>query len=601
MRKKLIYIFSTIILSACTFLDAPPSGDYTDENIFDYPKIVRGFIDHGYDALCKHYVTFYYTKGDCVTDIGVLRDPTHPMRRMSHGTMDYVESYGDLYMIWNDCYQGIRYANMFLKDDKGLNTRFYEDLYSSEVYARTLQGDAYALRAWHHYMLLRQFGGMAENGQMMGVPIMTEPADGPTMNEVPAKRNTFDECVEQILRDCDSALVYLPLANKDFLRETNETTVCTGSIRHRKLDRVSVTALKAFVYLAWASPAFCKDQAKARERYDNAAKCAYEVFHHKMTKEYYKNIKGGYDPEANFLWSDSDSPEILFVSQGYYASIVERTFYPSGFGGFVDCAPTQEMVDSYPMANGYPITDPRSGYDPDHPYDNRDPRFYCDIHFDRSQIIRGITGEPMYTFEIADNGKDAIGQEGTTSPTGYYIKKFTYNNYNPYDINIDDGYKSVFYMRVNHMLAIFAEAANMVVGPLDSERYGMSAKEALGIIRRKTTYEGVPGLGAKGDPYLDECAAAGRETFDKLVREERKVEFCWEGLRGFDLRRWGDLETWNKPVHGVRITTREDGSKVYEHPEVDYRAFPSLWFPISYKEMRRSGTMIQNEGWEDFR
>lgn len=602
--KKTLYILLLSLafsLSGCNFLEAPPDGTYNEENLAEYPKLVRGFIDVAYGSMSKYHVDFQYSKGDCCTDNGVLRDESEYMRKMSHGQMEYAESYADLYMLWNNAYGGIYNANRFLKDNLGLRTRFFEDRYSDEVYKRTLQGDAYACRAWFHFMVLKMFGGVAENGQILGVPVMTEPVEGKDLDTYEVERATFDETCIQIIKDCDSALVYLPLANKDFLRETNETTVCTGAIRYRKFDRVSVTALKAFVYLLWASPSFCPDRAKAIDLYDKAAQCAYAVFQHKMTKEYYKNVEGGYDPYGSFNWTDSESPEILLNSAGLHLSVYERYVYPSGFEGDCTYSVSQELVDAYPDKYGYPIDHPRSCYDPAHPYDNRDPRFYSDIFYDGSQIIRGTTGKPMYTFEIADNGKDAIGQAGHTSPTGYYIKKFTYNNYNPHDPDVEDGFKCVWYLRTSQMLAIFAEAANQVAGPEDSSRYGMSAKEALAILRKKSTPDGMAGLGVNGDPYLDECAAAGKDAFDALVRNEWRIGFCFEGQRQVDLHRWGDMEHLNSPIHGVKITTGEDGTKTYEYPQVDYRNYPSLWYPIFYKEMRKSSKMLQNQGWEFYK
>ena len=600
---------SVLSVCSCDFLESTPTGNYTEENVDDYPELVRGYIDNGYNCLCKHYTAFYYVIGECCTDNGVLRETGTEYWQMSHGKPPFNANYQDLYKNWRDAYRGIMYVNKFLKDDIGLNTRFFEDLESNEIYCKTLQGDAYGLRAWYHFMLMRHYAGVGENGEILGVPLETKYLSDEERKEYKAKRASIDDTCKQIIKDCDSALVYLPLANKDFLRETNETTVCTGAIRHRKLDRVSVNAIKAFTYLFWASPAFCKAPALARERYDSAAVYAYRVFEHKMTKEYHKNVDGGYDPLANFLWSDSESPEILFVSQGYNATVVENVFYPSGFYGDAEYGPSQNLVDCYPMANGYPIDDPknRGGYDPEHPYDNRDPRFYSDIYYDGSSVVKQKTGTTSYTFEVADNGKDAPGQKGHTSPSGYYIKKFTYTNYNKGDEVPDDGYKSVFYLRVNHMLAVLAEALNQNYGPLDHPEINgtemkWSAKEALAFIRAKTTNIGTPGLGAKGDPYLDEVAAKGKEAFDELVRNEWRVEFCFEGQRIFDIRRWGlPLEKINEPVRGVSINTGEDGEKHYEYPVIDQYEYPSKWLPLPFLEMRLSPDMVQNEGWEFYK
>ena len=619
--KKILSIFVCIAaLTSCHFLDPIPTGNYNEENANDYPRMVRGYIDAGYDALCKHYVSFYYAMGDGCTDNGVLRDHSSAMWQMAQGNPVFDITYQDIYMNWRDAYRGIQSVNLFLENDLGLNMRYFEDLESNDVYRKTLQGDAYGLRAWFHFMLMRHFSGIDENGNLMGIPLVTRRYKDDDRNNYIAKRATFDETCTQIIKDCDSALVYLPLANKDFLRETNETTVCTGAIRHRKLDKMSVTAIKAMTYLAWASPAFCQDQKLARERYDSAAVNAFRVFEHKMTKEYYKVVDGGYDPLSNFLWSDSESPEILFVSQGYYASIVERTFYPSGFfgQGTADYCPSQNLVDCYPMANGYPINDPRSGYDPQKPYENRDPRFYSDFYYDGSKIIKTINGTTTYTFEVADNGKDAPGQEGSTSPTGYYIRKFTYANYSLGDETPDDGYKSVFYIRVNHMLAVLAEALNCNYGPdahpAINDGHGnitkmkWSAKEAIAFMRAKTTNIGTPGLGAKGDPYLDEVAAKGKDAFNELIRNEWRIEFCWEGQRIFDLRRWNTplnapdgQHSINEAIYGVKITTDENGVKHYEYPEVERRHFPSQWLPLPYLEARMSDQMPQNEGWEFYR
>lgn len=607
MKKILFALFAFSLVCSCDFLEPTPSGNYTEENVTEYPLCVKGWIDSAYDSIIKHYGSFYFTNGEAACDNAVYRDHSNAMWQMSQGTPVFDITYHDIFHVWNECYGGINMCNLFLHDNVGYNTRYLEDQYSNDVLRGVLQGDAYGLRAYFHFMLMRLYSGEGPDGQMLGVPLMTKYYEGEEWNEYVEKRATFDETIEQILRDCDSALVYLPLANKDFLRETNETTVVTGAIRHRKLDRIAITAVKAFTYLAWASPAFSKnvDEKTRMERYDMAAKCAYEVFNHKMTKEYYRNVAGGYDPADNFLWSDSESPEIIFVSQGLNNHNVERDVYPSGFSeGEASFGPSQDLVDAYPTATGYPIDYPdrsKSGYDPEHPYEHRDPRFYSDIYYDGRDIVRQRNGEVMYTFNIADNGKDAPGQSGCTSPTGYYIKKFTYTNYNLADDVPDNGYRSVFYLRVNQMLMIFAEAANQVVGPDDESRYGMSAKRALKYIRAKKTVDGENGLGRRRDPYLDEVAAQGKDAFDALVRNEWRIEFCFEGQRYFDLHRWGLLDKLNQPVRGVSITTDASGVKHYTYPIVDERHYPSLWFPMPYREMRLSSEMVQNKGWEFYK
>jgi len=73
-------------------------------------------------------------------------------------------------------------------------------------------GEAYFLRAWWQHELLRCYGGLSEDGKALGYVIVTRTFsedECETINTLP--RNTFEECVQQILDDCDTALVYLPM------------------------------------------------------------------------------------------------------------------------------------------------------------------------------------------------------------------------------------------------------------------------------------------------------------------------------------------------------------------------------------------------------
>ena len=78
-----------------------------------------------------------------------------------------------------------------------------------------MQGEAFALRACFEWDLLQKFGGKGTDGQMLGFPIITE-VYGAT-DVINVARNTYDECVKQIIADCDSAWKYLPIAHRDYL------------------------------------------------------------------------------------------------------------------------------------------------------------------------------------------------------------------------------------------------------------------------------------------------------------------------------------------------------------------------------------------------
>lgn len=155
-------------------------------------------------------------------------------------------------------------------------------------------------------------------------------------------------------------------------------------------------------------------------RYDKAARYAAAVIKHKLEVE--STLTGGFDPTRGFSWHNVNSPEIIWPSEMRQSSNLETSFYPQQFGGSALVAPTQDLVDAFPMANGYPINDKRSNYDPTHPYEGRDPRFYATIFYNGAQVRRlNNASEVMYTFECANGGKDAPGSN-EVSATGYYSK-----------------------------------------------------------------------------------------------------------------------------------------------------------------------------------
>ena len=582
-------------MSACTFLDPLPNGSYNDENFELYPELLRGFVDVVYNELLPEtYLDNYYIPMSCATDDAIYSSPTAAWRIFSSGSAKMLSNPFDTK--WRDNYRAINYLNMFLENDRGYNTRYMVAEDSDLALRNCLQGSAYGLRAWMYFDLLRVFGGKAENGELLGVPILTEPTDPKPADASTIERATFDECAEQILKDCDSAYKYLPRNNRDYPGDPQQSIQITGSARYKSLDQIAIDGLRAMVYIFWASPAYNPENDMSR--YDKAARYAAAVIKHKLEVE--STLTGGFDPTRGFSWHNVNSPEIIWPSEMRQSSNLETSFYPQQFGGSALVAPTQDLVDAFPMANGYPINDKRSNYDPTHPYEGRDPRFYATIFYNGAQVRRlNNASEVMYTFECANGGKDAPGSN-EVSATGYYIKKFIYRNWNTNDTTKELGYRCIHFMNWTKMCLIFAEAANKYVGPTDEGTYGYSARQAIAWLRNRPTNDDEPGLGTFGDPYLDECAAEAT-TFEGLVKNEWRVETCFEGDRYYNLRRWAtDVSEINKPIHMAKISN-QSGLISYEYPVVETLKYPSLWAPIPYTEIRKCPKLLQNQGWETWK
>ena len=598
MKRKIYLLVLSVtagFMSACTFLDPLPNGSYNDENFELYPELLRGFVDVVYNELLPEtYLDNYYIPMSCATDNAIYSSPTAAWRIFSSGSAKMLSNPFDTK--WRDNYRAINYLNMFLENDRGYNTRYMVAEDSDLALRNCLQGSAYGLRAWMYFDLLRVFGGKAENGELLGVPILTEPTDPKTADASTIERATFDECAEQILKDCDSAYKYLPRNNRDYPGDPQQSIQITGSARYKSLDQIAIDGLRAMVYIFWASPAYNPENDMSR--YDKAARYAAAVIKHKLEVE--STLTGGFDPTRGFSWHNVNSPEIIWPSEMRQSSNLETSFYPQQFGGSALVAPTQDLVDAFPMANGYPINDKRSNYDPTHPYEGRDPRFYATIFYNGAQVRRlNNASEVMYTFECANGGKDAPGSN-EVSATGYYIKKFIYRNWNTNDTTKELGYRCIHFMNWTKMCLIFAEAANKYVGPTDEGTYGYSARQAIAWLRNRPTNDDEPGLGTFGDPYLDECAAEAT-TFEGLVKNEWRVETCFEGDRYYNLRRWAtDVSEINKPIHMAKISN-QSGLISYEYPVVETLKYPSLWAPIPYTEIRKCPKLLQNQGWETWK
>ena len=585
--------------SCSDFLDPYPSAIRSEDYILTNPTTMQGLVGKCYDYMAQNYNDNEGAYLDCATDNAVRTSTTDVLRRFAIGvtspTNDPFETY------WDRDYKGIYNVNMFLKDNRGLNMRYMLDEHLDELLRNRLWGEAYALRAWFQWDLLQKFGGRGTDGRLLGYPILLEPVrvwemSPEEMRDLRFERNTYDDCVKQILRDCDSAYKYLPIAHRDFLVPNADDRRVLGAQNWGRLDGISTVAIKALVYLTWASPRFNPDGDM--ERWQKAAECAKEVMDFKMTVD---NVSGGFSVGRQVDWCDPNNPEIIYASR-YKSSNddMERAFYPGGFQGNGTMGATQELVDAFGMADGYPVGEsPEYAYDPANPYLNRDPRFYSVIFYNGRSVVTGQTSK-TYNFENWSNGgKDAAGTSSKNSLTNYHIKKFVYMGLNWSETSVNKMPHSKFFIRWAHMVLAFAEAANQVGGP-NAPIDGLTAREAIAWLRSRTTYDGAEGI--KADPYLEQVSLAGKEAFDKFLRNERRIETCFEGTWFFDLRRWTTtLGELNREVHGVQVTRQQNGDFVYDFDHVvEKRSFTSAYLPIPYKEMLNVKGLVQNEGWENW-
>jgi hypothetical protein len=350
-----------------------------------------------------------------------------------------------------------------------------------------------------------------------------------------------------------------------------------------------IAAFKAQVALFAASPAYASANAGT---YEQAAQYAAASL---------RNAGGlaGMDPNGwrwfedtemiqAFAFDNPDPAEICWRGVVGDSHSLEENNYPPSLDGHGRVNPTQNLVDAFPMANGYPISHPSSGYDANNPYENRDPRLKTYI------LVNGETQGNKNTVinTASDNTEtlDGINREnGSSTVTGYYLRKLLRS-----DVNLNPATDRRHFgarIRYTEIFLDYAEAANEAQGPkANVGGANFSAYDVIKAIRKRA------GVGGANDPYLEECAQS-QEKMRELIRNERRLELCFENHRFWDLRRWN--LSLNETARGVNITT-QDGVTKYDYVDVESRNYQDymIYGPIPYTEIHKWSELLQNDGWK---
>jgi starch-binding outer membrane protein, SusD/RagB family len=591
---RLLKIFSLLIillltLGSCESLLNPEDDSHSNaDRILKDPGFAEGLLMTAYVRLPT--LTFSYT--DVATDDAVTNNKLDQFHRMAVGEWSAIYNPMNL---WDNCNMSILYLNNFLSVVDNVSWK-WSNAELNNLYIRRFKGEAYALRGLFEYYLLQRTGGFGANGEKLGIPIYNKFI---TVNDnLNVPRATFDESVAQIYADFNKALEYFTM--DDYVDVTTTAQLPAGlttvSIVNynavfglRASQRISgriVKAYKARVALLVASPAF--NTGNDLTLWANAANYAGDVLS--------KNLAGagiaGLDPvghrffdatriDAVNLASNLDSKETIWRSTKSLANSRELANYPPSLFGNGNVNPTQNLVDAFPMKNGYPITNPLSLYDPASPYANRDLRLALYIVYNGNTlnglvIKTGVGG--------GSNAKDSIQ---TSTRTGYYMKKLLRE-----DVNVSTTAASTknhyeVHMRYTDLFLMYAEAANEAWGPDGTGgTYTFTARDVIRAIRNRA------GI-TQPDNYLNSIVS--KDDMRTVIRNERRLELCFEGFRFWDLLRWNaDLTATAKGININRTSTTftvvDVEPRVYDNSFMHYGPLPQL-------ETVKFNALIQNKGW----
>lgn len=533
-------ICAWISLSACNknILDKQPPMSYSDEVMWSDLRLVEAYVNSRYWIL-PHFIdasTKASTTGlSGASDEGYDHWNYEGEFRFNLGqiTPDYTGLDN-----WTDDYAYIRSCNIFFERIAGVK--------GDEDLRNRLIGEMKFIRAWCYFDLLCRYGG---------VPLITKSytiADSSFL----VKRDTYDAGMNFIIKELDEALPLVPYV----YNSTNTGRITKGAI----------LAFKSRALLYAAST--LNNAAGDKARWQLAADAAKAVTD--LASQGYYQLDQRVDYKQLFL--DKKSPEAILtfgMNATYGDNYIDVYIYPNGSHGYSAYVPSQNIVDEFEMKNGKPVTDPASGYDAAHPYDNRDPRFYADILFNgapfKGRTVEYFTGGMDSPQSNVDNWNASL--------TGYNWRKYADET----NTNIDGGSaQNWIIFRLAEIYLNYAEAAWELGDEVNARKY-------LNLVRSRASVN------------LPDVTATGIALRDRIYHE-RMIELCFEGHRFFDVRRWKIAAiTDNKPLKRVSIEKKADGTFTYTYPTLQNRRFNlnNYLFPIPKEEMNKNNLLVQNPGY----
>jgi len=583
MKKILtIAIMSSLLFSSCEDMFEPALENNLEiETADSRPLYAQGLLLNGYNRVLG------YSFDDVATDNAVSNDKNNSFLKSATGQWTSINNPFDQ---WRNSYAAMQYLNNFLSlSDK---VEWALDPKISALFNDRMKGEAYGLRALFMFYLLQSHAGKSVNGEILGVPILLEPEN--VNSDFNHSRAPFEACMQQLYEDIKKAEELLPMDYEDISADSQVPAKYAGTINKDDYNRVFgsnfklrmtkriAQAIRARAALLAASPAYSEGSGTTWEQ---AATYAGQVIQA-------KGGPGGIDPKG-FTWYNKDMvdglasganpAEILWRTDKGNGNSMEQDHFPPTLFGNGRLNPTQNLVDAFPMENGYPISDANSGYNKTNPYDKRDPRLKAYI------IVNGATaGVSNTVINSSANSptNDGLNKVETSTRTGYYLKKLLRQDVN---LNPSSSTQQMHFtarIRMTEIYLAYAEAANEAWGPTGMGTFAFSAYDIIKAIRKRA------GVGTtNGDPFLEQVKN-NKDQMRQLIQNERRLELCFEGFRFWDLRRWKmDI---NVAAKGVSIS-----NNTYTEIPVENRLYEPFMYhgPIPYSEVLKYSNLTQNMGW----
>lgn len=557
MKQIYLYKKITLISAICSLLlsfgscnsniDLEPEGIITAPNYFKSVEDYEKALNSVYNRVNYGSYGFWF---DACTDNGIV---THSWNRgydIGRGIGNTSSSFP--LNKWNDGYVSLQQATNIVSNIDAYDWSGGEN----DTQRLKILGEARTLRSYYMLDLLCTFGKI-----MFYQEVPQTVAESKNVKQVTDIKEVFDF----ILSDLEQAIAGLPdtPANKSKIGK----------------EAARILRARAAAYAA----GYLKDKS-------------YFKITLSETEALMKNKRNLADFGKLFATGNQDLAEVVFVKS--YSEDSKNSWgnwYNNSLGGYCVTTPVKALVDAYEYVGAA---------NPNLPYLHKDPRFYETIYAPGT-VVRGKYYNTIPENTIEKNGKvyfdpnkdygafqdkevlvgDALGEAGggewNKTSTG-----FTYKKYNS-ESETWSTWNSFVIFRFAEVYLLRAEAL-VETGGSEQE-----AKQLIQVIRDR----------AGNTNSIEQMVTQKYGSLLNLIRNERRVELAHEGLRLFDLRRWGILlEEMNKPIQGIEYRDFKGPTptpKIYTPAVRENYTQRDYWWPIPQAEIDlNEGRIIQNDGWK---
>ncbi|MHA6246361.1 RagB/SusD family nutrient uptake outer membrane protein [Pontibacter sp. CAU 1760] len=604
-------ITALVLSTGCNddFLDTQPLTQIPSNVVWTDASLAEAFVTNLYTALGNG--GFDEQMMASLTDEALFTHPGRGINTITEARSNPADPGWINYTLnWPNMYSHIRASNLAIE-----NLR--DPKFNNPAMQERLLGEALFMRAYLYHQLVRYYGGvpLVERSYALGEDDYTIP------------RNTFEESVNFIVKDCDEAAGLLE----------------GKSMAKGRASKVAALALKSRILLYAASDLHDIPTARAKsdaiaaftkpeligyvsgnqtERWQKAQAAAKAVL----------DIPGlGYELNLSAPVSAEQGTQnyvnvSLFRNGGEQDMIFGRNFIqsknenggriglfngPNGYRNWAGNTPLQDLVDDYEMMDGSEF----SWDNPAHraaPYANRDPRLKATVLYDGSDWKpRFTTTDPANQIQtgqyevIGANGQKTIHfgldtrqssiEDWNGTRTGYYMRRFVDPSPNLTDMNMWQQVPWAFFRYTEAVL-------NYVEASIELGEDAV-AQQWLNKVRFRA---GMPAVTETGDALMER------------YRNERRVEMAYEEQRYHDVRRWMiasrvmsqqpriiDIKGVLKPGKNVTLYQHSTDNYTYTYNPIELgkgvenRAWNDKMFylPIHRDEMNRNDKLVQNPGY----